>query len=219
MWQPVAEFSIRRVVAVAAVAGAVVGGAVAGGVAAASASGGHSPTSSPGAGGGSVATASVVRTNLATTVQVGGSIGYDGSYAVTVPTGTSAEQVAQAQQQLTQVEQALANDETMSSYGAIADDQAVANAQGSVNAATSTLSFDRTKEAQACAGPGASSPACSEGSQKVAQDAQQLSQAQQQLASAQLNADRDHDAGPEQGPVRRRPDTAGPGQPGQSGGD
>jgi Putative peptidoglycan binding domain len=188
----VAEFSIRRVVAVAAVAGAVVGGAVAGGVAAASASGDHSPAPSPGSGGGSTATATVVRTNLATTVQVGGSIGYDGSYVVTLPTGASAQQVAQAQQQLTQAQQALANDETMNSYGAAADEQALANAEGSVNAATSTLTLDQAKEAQVCAGPGASSPACSAGSQKVAQDAQQLSQAQQQLASAQLNADRDH---------------------------
>jgi hypothetical protein len=133
----------------------------------------------------------VVRTNLATTVQVGGSIGYDGSYVVTVPTGASAQQVAQAQQQLTQAEQALANDETMNSYGAAADDQTLANARNAVNAATATLTSDETRQAQACAGPGASSPACSQDGQKVAQDAQQLSQAQQQLASAQLNADRD----------------------------
>jgi hypothetical protein len=133
----------------------------------------------------------VERTNLATTVQVGGSIGYDGTYVVTVPTGSSAQQVAQAQQQLTQAQQALANDETMNSYSALGDGQALANAQNSVNAATATLSADETKQAQACAGPGASSPACSQDSQKVSQDAQQVSQAQQQLASAQLNADRD----------------------------
>jgi Putative peptidoglycan binding domain len=187
----VGEFSAKRVVAIAAVAGAVVGGAVAGGVAAASASGGHSATSSPGAGGGSVATATVVRTNLATTVQVGGSIGYDGSYVVTVPTGASAQQVGQAQQQLTQAQQALANDQTMNSYGAVADEQALASAQNSVNAATATLSSDQTGQAQACAGRGASSPACAQANQKVAQDSQQLSQAQQQLASASLNADRD----------------------------
>jgi len=65
------------VTAVAALAGA----AVAAGVAVA-ASGGHgSAASSPGIGG-PVATDPVVRTNLINTVQVGGSIGYDGSYAV-----------------------------------------------------------------------------------------------------------------------------------------
>ena len=73
---PMAEFSARRVVAIAAVAGALVGGAVAGGVAVAATSGnGNSPTSSSGASS-SVATAAVVRTTLTNTVQVGGSIGY-----------------------------------------------------------------------------------------------------------------------------------------------
>jgi hypothetical protein len=189
----VAEFTAKRVVAVAGIAGALLGGAVAGGVAAASASGSHDPTaSSPGGGSGSVATAAVVRTNLATTVQVGGSIGYAGSYSVIIPSGASAQQVAQAQQQLTQAQQALVNDETMNSYGATADDQALTNAQNGVNAANATLSADEAKEAQACAGPGASSPACSQAAQKVSQDQQQVNQANQQLASAQLNADRDH---------------------------
>jgi hypothetical protein len=139
-----------------------------------------------------VATAAVVRTNLATTVQVGGSIGYAGSYTVIIPSGASAQQVAQAQQQLTQAQQALVNDETMNSYSATADDQALTNAQNGVNAANATLGADETKQAQACAGRGRSSPACSQAAQKVSQDQQQVNQANQQLASAQLNADRDH---------------------------
>jgi hypothetical protein len=77
-----AELSPRRVAAIAAVTGALVGGAVAGGVAAASASGIDNSTASPAGGSNPVGTAPVVRTNLATTVQVGGSIGYDGSYTV-----------------------------------------------------------------------------------------------------------------------------------------
>jgi hypothetical protein len=76
-----AEFSARQVVAVAAIAGAVVGGAVAGAVAVAAGRDNSSTASSSG-GGGQVATAAVVRTNLTNTVQVGGSIGYDGSYTV-----------------------------------------------------------------------------------------------------------------------------------------
>ncbi len=188
-----AELTAKRVVAVAGVTAALIGGAVAGGVAAASASGNHEPTaSSSGGGSGSVATAAVVRTNLATTVQVGGSIGYAGSYSVIIPSGSSAQQVAQAQQQLTQAQQALVNDETMNSYSATADDQALTNAQNGVNAANATLSAEATKEPQACAGRGASSPACSQDAQKVSQDQQQVNQANQQLASAQLNAGRDH---------------------------
>ena len=62
----------------------------------------------------------------------------------------------------------------MNSYGATADDQALTNAQNSVNAAAATLSADETKQAQACAGRGASSPACSQDTQKVSQDQQQV---------------------------------------------
>ena len=141
-----AEFTARRVAAVAGIAGALIGGAVAGGVAA-SASGSHDPTaSSSGGSSGAAATAAVVRTNLATTVRVGGSIGYAGSYTVVIPSGASATQVAQAQQQLTQAQQALVNDETMNSYSATADDQALTNAQNAVNAANANLSADETKQ-------------------------------------------------------------------------
>ena len=85
-----AEFSARRVVAVAAVAGALVGGAVAGVVAVTSSSGnGNSPASLSG-GSNSVRTARVVRTNLSSTVQVGGSIGYQGSYTIVARSGVGA---------------------------------------------------------------------------------------------------------------------------------
>jgi hypothetical protein len=76
-----AEFSARQVVVVAALAGAVVGGVVAGGVAVA-AGRNDNGTASPSGDSSQVATAAVVRTNLTNTVQVGGSIGYDGSYTV-----------------------------------------------------------------------------------------------------------------------------------------
>jgi len=76
-----AEFTARQVVVIAAVAGALVGGLVAGGVAVA-VSGNSTSTASSAGGSSQVATASVVRTTLTTPVQVGGSIGYDGSYAI-----------------------------------------------------------------------------------------------------------------------------------------
>ena len=85
-----AELTARRVAAIAAVAGALVGGAVAGGVAALSASGTSSPAPASRGSSGSVATAAVVRTTLSTTVQVGGSIGYDGSYTITARSGGGA---------------------------------------------------------------------------------------------------------------------------------
>jgi peptidoglycan hydrolase-like protein with peptidoglycan-binding domain len=75
-----AEFSARQVV-VAAAAGALVGGVVAGGVAVA-VRGNDSSTASSSGGSSQVATAAAVRTTLSNTVQVGGSIGYDGSYTI-----------------------------------------------------------------------------------------------------------------------------------------
>jgi hypothetical protein len=82
----VAELSARRIVAVAAIIAALVGGTVAAAVAAVSSSGNSRPASSS-SGSGSLATARVVRTTLTTTVQVGGSIGYAGSYAIAPRSG------------------------------------------------------------------------------------------------------------------------------------
>src|SRR6202035_115922 len=95
----------KRRVALVAAAVVVVGGAAGGGVALAT-GGGNGSTASPPAGGGSLGTAPVMRTDLANTVQVGGSIGYDGSYAVAAPSGNPA-QITQAQQAVTQDRQAL----------------------------------------------------------------------------------------------------------------
>ena len=76
-----AEFSARQVVIIAAIAGALVGGVVAGGVAVAASRNDNSTASSSGDSS-QIATAAVVRTNLTNTVQVGGPIGYAGSYTV-----------------------------------------------------------------------------------------------------------------------------------------
>jgi Putative peptidoglycan binding domain len=189
----VAELSARRVVAVAAVAGALVGGAVAGVVAAASASGNNNSTASSSGGSGSVATAAVVRTTLTNAVQVGGSIGYGGSYTVAAPSGANAVQVAQAQQAVTQDQQALSADEQAASDAASADNQAIAADQTSVNTASAALGSDQAKKAKDCAGRRASTAACSQDAQRVSQDQAQLTQAQQQLATAQASATSDHD--------------------------
>jgi hypothetical protein len=181
-------------VAIAAIAAAVVAGAVAGGVAEASSSNkSNGGVSSSSGGGSSVATAKVVRTNLTTTVQVGGSIGYDGSYTIAAPAGTTAQQLSQAQQAVTEDQQALSADQTADSDAAASDNQATAADQTNVNTATSTLSTDQAKETQDCAGLGESTPACSQDAQKVGQDQTQQAQAQQQLATAQSTATRDHD--------------------------
>jgi len=181
----------RRVVVIAAVA---VAAAVAAGVAVASSDGG--PASPPG-GGGPVATAPVVRTNLSTTVQEGGSIGYGGSYTIAAPSGTSASTISQEQQAIAVDEQALSTDEQAESDGSAADNQQVAADQANVSTDQSALATDQAAEKKDCAGAGASGAACSTDTQKVSQDQTTLTQAQQQLAAAEASArtDQDQDQG------------------------
>ncbi len=163
------------------------------GVAVAATSGkGDGPAGSTGASS-SVATAAVVRTTLTNTVQVGGSIGYQGSFTVAVPTGTSAQQIAQAQQAVTQDQQTLSADEQARSDGSSGDNQAIAAAHTNIDAAQSTLNADQAQKTKDCAGKGASTTACRQDSQKVSQDQTQLTQAQQQLAAAQSSGARDYD--------------------------
>jgi hypothetical protein len=75
-----ADFTARQVAAMTVAAGALAGAVVAGAVAAAA---GHSNTTEQSGSSSQVATTPVVRTDLSTTVQVGGSIGFDGSYTIT----------------------------------------------------------------------------------------------------------------------------------------
>ena len=190
---PVAEFSARRVAAIAAIAGALVGGAVAGGVTVASTGGTHDSTSSSPDSNGSLTTAAVVRATLSTSVQVSGSIGYEGSYAIGAPSGASAQEVDQDQLAVTKDQQSLSADGQAETDAATSDNQAIAADQANVTADQSTLSADQATQAQDCAGSGASTPACNSDAQKVSQDRAQLIQAQQQLAAAQTTTTRDHD--------------------------
>jgi hypothetical protein len=179
----------RRAVVIAAVV--VVGGMAAGG-AALVASSGHGDAASP-AGDGSVPTATVVRTDLVSTVQDGGSIGYGGSYTVAAPSGISASQVTQEQQAVAEDQQALSSDEQAESDASAAASQQVAADQANVSTDQSTLSSDQAKEAKDCAGDGASDQACSQDTQNVRSDQAQLAQAQQQLASARSSFKQEND--------------------------
>lgn len=191
--RPLAELSVRRIVATAGLAGALVGGIVAGVVAVAATDSNNRGAAASSDTSSSTNTAAVVRTTLTTSVQEGGSIGFGGSYTIAAPTGTSPQQLAQSQESVTKDQQNLSADHQADSDAATADDQAIAAAQASVGAVQSSLSSDEAQKAQDCAGSGASSPACSSDTQKVSQDQTQMTQAQQQLASVQSSATRDHD--------------------------
>jgi Putative peptidoglycan binding domain len=188
----VAEFSARRVAAIAAVAAALVGGAVVAGVAMV-ASAGSQPTTASASAAGGLATAAVVRTTLRNTVQVGGSIGYGGAYTIAAPSGVSAQQIAQAQQAVAEDRQALSADKQTESDASTTDDQAIAADKANVDTAATSLNTDRAKKTHDCGGKGRSTAACSQDAQTVSQDQTQLTAADQQLATAQATATSDHD--------------------------
>jgi hypothetical protein len=191
-----AESSVRRILAgrraVVIAAIAVVGVMAAAGAAvvlAGETHGGAGPSSD----GGAVATAPVVRTDLVSSVQEGGSIGYAGSYTVDFPSGSSPSEVSAQQETVTQDLDALSADQRTESDQSRADRQVVTADETSVAAARATLSSDEAAEKKACAGTGASSSACRQDEQKVSQDQAALTQAGQQLATARSTARLDHD--------------------------
>ena len=165
---------------------ALAGAAVAGGVARAS---GGQPASAasnrPGTG-----VAHAVRTNLIATVQVGGSLGYDGSYTIVAPNGSSVQQVTQAQQAVARDEQALSADQAAASADLTSSNRDLSNDQSALTSAQSALSADTAHKSYDCAGSGAAGEACSQDTQKVAQDQSQVDQAQQALTTARSNAAR-----------------------------
>jgi hypothetical protein len=135
----------------------------------------------------------VARQDLSSQTEVSATLGYAGSFSIAIPSGASAEDIAQAQQTVTQDQQTLSADEQVESDQSTADNEAVAAAQTNVHANQFTVYSDRVTESQGCAGSGSSSPVCSQDAQKVSQDQTQLIQADQQLATAQSTATLDHD--------------------------
>ena len=151
-------------------------------------------------------TAPVVRTDLATTEQVNGVLGYAGSYTVINPIGATAAQRGQAQTQvaqlgaqLTAAESAVTDVDNQWSTQIAADqaaaDQAAAIVHGDatqLSADQAQVAADQRQQASACAGSGAGSTACSAAttslaadSRTVAQDRSSLAHDQQALLTAQ----------------------------------
>ncbi len=153
--------------------------------------GGQTTTASASAGG--LATAAVVRTTLANTVQVGGSIGYAGAYAIAPASGSSPQEILQAQQTVSEDHQALSADERTAADASTADARTITTDKAAVTSASATLSADRAAKTRACAGKKPSTPACTQAAQKVSQDQTPLTQAEQQLAGARATATLDHD--------------------------
>jgi hypothetical protein len=164
-------------------------------------------TASPGGAVGAASTASVVRTTLTSTVQVGGAIGYDGSYTITAPAPGSSTQATTDQQAITTDQQTVATDQealTAQQQTLSADRQAesdtvategelVAADKANVGTAESLLSADQTKENQDCAvtssaATGPDTTACTTDEQQVRTDQASLTTAQQKLAADRVTA-------------------------------
>jgi hypothetical protein len=135
----------------------------------------------------------VSRQDLSAQTQEPATLGYAGAYTVAAPSGTSAQDVAQAQETVIHDQQTLSADEKYESDQSAADGQAAAADRANVGTDRSTLRSDRATESRQCAGPGATSQACRQAGQQVSTDQTQLSQAQQQLATARSTATLDHD--------------------------
>jgi hypothetical protein len=187
--------------------------AVTGGVVAAVTAGGSSNPSSPSgtssAAGGSdpVATAPVVRTTLTSTVQVGGAIGYGGSYTITAPSPGTSTQATTDQQTVTTDQQTVSadeaslsadqqtvsGDEQTESDAASTGRQTIAADQANVRTDQETLTTDENKQAQDCAVTsstvtGPDTTACTADETAVGTDKTTLTAARQKLAADQLAA-------------------------------
>ena len=164
-------------------------------------------SSPPGGGSGPTGSAPVVRTTLTSTVQVGGSIGYGGSYTITAPApgsnsqATADRQAVSTDQQAIAMEQetvagdqaTLSGDKQAETDAATAGNQTIAADEADVSTDQSVLSADQAKEAQDCAvtssaATGPDTTACVTDETQVRTDQTTLIAAQQKLAADRVAA-------------------------------
>lgn len=131
----------------------------------------------------------VERTSLASQTQVSGTLGFAGSWTVSVPAGTAPDAVSQAEQAVTTARSQLATAEA----GVKGDESTLAQAR-------KTLATDRAQEHTACRGSASTTAGCGAAKQTVSQDEANVAQAQQKLAAdrPQLASARSGLAGAEQ---------------------
>jgi hypothetical protein len=128
--------------------------------------------------------ATVTRQTLTSQTPVSGTLGHAGSYTVVAPSGTTAQALTQAQQQLATAQASLAADRTAAADTAAANDQTITQDQNAISAAQTQLNNDQAAENSDCAQP--TSQACNSDKQAVAADGKALTQAQSALAAAQV---------------------------------
>lgn len=131
-------------------------------------------------------TATVVRRTLTAQTQLNGTLGYAGARQVTVPSGTSATALRQAEDTVNGDRGTLSADKTSVDDTARSGRQSVNAAAATVSSARHTLAEAVKAKRSACRA--GSSPACTQAQQQVASDRDQLTQARGSLASAKAQA-------------------------------
>ena len=152
---------------------------------------------------GSYSTYTIKRQTISSQTLVSATLGYSGSYTVTVPSGTSSQNLTQAQEAVTADQAKVQSDESggtaatdaasvTSDQQALSADQASQQAdQATLQTDQSALAADQQQETNDCAGSGSTSQACSADEQKVGSDQQKVAQDQQKVAQDQQKVSQD----------------------------
>lgn len=138
---------------------------------------------------GPYSTYTVKRQTISSQTQVSATLGYSGTYTITMPSGTSAQNLTQAQEAVSTDQAKVQSDQ--SGTAAAADAAAVSGDQQALSADQATLGADQKAQAADCAGAGSTSPACTSDQQKAASDQQKVSQDQSKLTQDQAKQSQD----------------------------
>lgn len=144
----------------------------------------------------SYSTYTVKRQTISSQTQVSATLGYSGTYTVTVPSGTSSQNLMQAQQAVTADQAKVQSDESgtaaASDTAAVTtDQQTLSSDQSTLQDDQSTSSADQQKEANDCAGTGSTSQTCASDEQKVAGDQQKVAGDQEKVSQDQAKLSSD----------------------------
>ncbi len=155
----------------------------------------------------SYATYTIERQGLSSQTEVTATLGYTGSYTVTMPSGTSPQAVEQDEAAVTSAEDKVKSAESGTTATATAadavtsDDQALAQAEATLQAAATTLQSAKAaleaaqeKEANDCAGSGSAGATCTSDGQQVAADDQAVSADDQAVTQDEQKLTQDRSA-------------------------
>ncbi len=134
----------------------------------------------------SYSTYTISRQSLASQTEVTATLGFVGSYTVTIPSGTSAQSVMQDEAAVTSAESKVKSADSPATAASTAaavtnDEQSLAQgratlqtAESTLRGAQATLAAEQKKEANDCAGSGSTGTTCASDEQQVTTDGQTM---------------------------------------------